>query len=301
MTSEATRRGDHLVRAIAKEANVRVVATVTTSVAREAAVRHRLAAGPTRALGKALTSGLLLATMTKGQERVTLQLVGDGPIGSLTVDANGEGEVRGYAARPHAVPAAHGAAEMLGRHGVVNVVRDLGLRELYQGQVPLTTGEIDEDVESYLRTSEQIPSALGCEVVLDAGGQVLAAGGVLVQVMPGGEPDAVREVQHALRTGRLEELLRDGERSAAVLAATLFPAAPLELIDAREVAFRCRCSTQRIHDMLRMLGVVDLDEMIAADEPAEVLCNFCNTAYHVDKEQLEAIRDERAGGPRESN
>src|SRR5207248_9036352 len=107
-------------------------------------------------------------------------------------------------------------AQTLGRNGVVNVLRDLGLRELYQGQVALVTGEVDEDVEAYLRSSEQVPAALGCEVILDEASRVRAAGGVLVQALPGGDPMQVREMQHALRTGRLREILASGERSAKV-------------------------------------------------------------------------------------
>src|SRR3954469_21416327 len=208
---------DHLVRAIARSANVRVAAAITTEVVREGARRHELSPAATCAVGRALTSGLLLATLTKGGERVTVQLSGDGPIGTITVDANDAGDVRGYAARPHAGPALATPAERctvahtLGRTGVVNVLRDLGLRELYQGHVALTSGEIDEDLEAYLRTSEQVPSALGCEVVLRPDGSVLAAAGVLVQALPGGEPEAGREAQDALRAGRLHELLRPGE------------------------------------------------------------------------------------------
>src|SRR5262245_8916669 len=147
---------DHIIRAIAREAGVRVVCTISTGVVLEGARRHQLSAAATCAVGRALTSGLLLATLTKGGERVTLQLVGDGPIGSITVDATDAGEVRGYALHPGAGPelvqGRFQVAGTLGRNGVVNVLRDLGLRDLYQGQVALTTGEVDEDVEAFLRT-----------------------------------------------------------------------------------------------------------------------------------------------------
>ena len=196
---------DHLIRAISEEANLRLVAAVTTELVAAAARRHGLSPSATLALGRTLTSGLLLATLTKGDERVSVQLLGDGPLGSVTVDATAKGDVRGYVLHPEAGPVAvHGrgnVAAVLGRHGVVNVLRDLGLKELYQGQVALTTGEIDEDIEAYLRSSEQVPSALGCEVLLDASGQVVGAAGVLVQSLPGGDFESVREMQHALRTG----------------------------------------------------------------------------------------------------
>ena len=237
---------DLLVRAIAPTDELRIIAAVTTEVVRDAARRHQTSPPASAAIGRALTSGLLLATMTKGIERVTVQLVGDGPIGSVTVDANAAGDVRGFVRHPQArsdtrrIRAFLGDA--LGRDGVVNVTRDLGLRELYQGQVALTTGEIDEDVEAYLRISEQVPSALGCEVILDEEGQVVRAGGVLVQALPGGEPEAVREVQHLLRTGALYDLLVAGEVSAHELCERFSPSQPIEFLDDRAVRFQCRCS-----------------------------------------------------------
>jgi molecular chaperone Hsp33 len=299
---------DHLIRAIAREAGVRVTCVLSTGVVADAAARHKLSPAAACAVGKALTSGLLLATLTKGPERVTVQLVGDGPIGSITVDATDAGNVRGYAQRPEATGAwkTHdgrlSTADVLGRQGVVNVTRDLGLKELYQGQVALVTGEVDEDVEAYLRTSEQVPSALGCEVLLDNGGEVRAAGGILVQALPGGDPDKVREVQHALRTGRLHEILASGERAAEAIAAGVYTQDTLEVLgDRREVRFKCRCSDERIGEMLMLLGTVDLDELIAENKPAEITCNFCNAVYTVDRPELERIRAQVAGGPRQSN
>jgi molecular chaperone Hsp33 len=299
---------DHLIRAIARNANVRVACTVTTAVVADSARRHGLSPAATCAVGRALTSGLLLATLTKGGERVTVQLVGDGPIGSITVDATDAGHVRGYAAHPQAGPAVEAGvrcmvAQTLGRNGSVNVLRDLGLRELYQGQVTLTSGEIDEDIETYLRTSEQVPSALGCDVVLRPDGGVAAAAGVLVQSMPGGDPDSLRDVQHALRNGRLHELLTQTKwSSAAALAAQIYQTEPLEVIgEERTVRFACKCSPERIGDMLTLLTTVDLDEMIAEDKPVEITCNYCGQRFEVPRSELEKIRSQIAGGPRQSN
>jgi molecular chaperone Hsp33 len=298
---------DHLIRAIARSANVRVCCTLTTSLVEESARRHRLSPAATCAVGRALTSGLLLATLTKGGERVTVQLIGDGPIGSITVDATDAGDVRGYALHPEAGPplrtgVRHSVAPTMGRSGVVSVLRDLGLKELYQGQVAFTSGEVDEDVEAYLRASEQVPSALGCEVVLRPDGHVAVAGGVLVQAMPGGDPELVREVQESLRAGRLHELLLQRDWTAATLAAEVYAKEPLEVVgEERTVRFACKCSAERIGDMLKLLSTVDLDEMIAEDKPAEVTCNYCGQRYEVERGTLERIRSQVAGGPRQSN
>lgn len=297
---------DHLVRAIDHEHKIRVATTLTTTLVAEGARRHGLSIAATCAVGRALTSGLLLATLTKGQERVTIQLSGDGPLGSITVDAHGDGTARGYARYPAAqIPLPAGRpqlADLIGKNGFVHVLRDLGLKELYQGQVAMTAGEIDEDIEVYLRSSEQVPSALGAEVVLAEGGGVQVAGGILVQALPGGEPEAVLDAQRALRAGRLFELLAAGERSAQALSTAIYPVGTLEFIgEVRSLRFQCRCSPKRITEMLALLGTVDLDEMIAEGKPAEVVCNYCNERYQVDRPELERIRATVVGRRRQSN
>jgi molecular chaperone Hsp33 len=305
MLAREMNASDRLVRAIDRATNIRIVVAVTTGVVQEAARRHKFSPAATVAVGRALTSGLLLATLTKGDERVTLQLMGDGPLGSITIDANGNGDVRGYALHPQAGELVGEGrprvAPMLGERGIVNVLRDLGLKELYQGQIALLTGEVDEDVESYLGNSEQVPSALGCDVVVD-GDRVIGAAGILVQAMPGGDVEVVRRVQHALRAGRLYELLVAGERAPVTLGEKLYTAGPLEIVgEDRAVRFQCRCSAEKIAQMLQLLGTVDLDEMIAENKPADVFCNYCNTHYQIGRGDLERIRAEVAGRPRQSN
>ncbi len=247
---------------------------------------------------------MLLATLTQGGERVTLQFSGDGPVRGLTVDAYDSGDVRGYPTVPGAWP----ERSMAGRQrlqgllgdGIVNILRDIGLSERYQGQVSLANGEIDEDIEAYLRRSEQVPSALSCEVVMDQAGAVLAAGGLLAQVMPGGHEDRIWTLQQALRSGGLYEALKEAGADAtpAGLMHALLPDLEIELQDHHELRFQCRCSKERIEGMLTTLGLVDLDEMIA-EGFAEITCNYCNQTYHVMAETLSRIRERNS--PRENN
>jgi molecular chaperone Hsp33 len=293
---------DHLVRALVKDHSVRVVAAISTEAAREAARRHQVVAGGAVALGRVSTAALLLATLTKGGERVTLQISGDGPLGLATADGTDAGDVRAYLARPETLVAGGtkrrvALGDAIGRRGVVNVLRDLGLRETYTGQAPIVTGEIDEDVENYLRLSEQIDSALGCEAVLGDGLELAATGGVLVQCLPGAEESPiVREAQHRMRTGALYDALAGGPESALELArAVIDPSLELELLDTRPIQFRCRCSAERVSDMLALLGAADLDAMIREDGGAEVVCNFCGETYRISKDQLERLRGHTHG------
>jgi molecular chaperone Hsp33 len=320
---------DELVRALLDPPRVRVVAALTTETVREAARRHGTVGAATVALGRTMTAGVLLATLTKGDERVTLQIAGDGPITQITADSNDAGQVRGYVS-PHGVAAPLGTqprpqvGAAVGR-GQVMVVRDLGLKEQYRGSAAIVTGEIDEDVEAYLRQSEQLDSALGCEVVVGEHGAVQHAGGVLVQAMPEGggapttfarrgggvqppgrstgEPELIRAVQHALRTGALYHALAgptppaDGEAMARAVLEDL----ALDFIDRRPVRFVCRCSPERARLMLGLLDLDEIDEMMAEGR-AEITCNFCQERYLIDGSALAELRAEVAmRGPREKN
>jgi molecular chaperone Hsp33 len=253
--------GDHLIRGLLPGGRARVVAALTTETSAEAARRHGASPDGTAALARGVTAGLLLATLTKGGERVSLRLRGDGPLGGLVVDANDAGDVRAFLQRP----AATGG---IGRVGRVQVSRDLGLKESYDGQAVLVAGTIDEDVEHYLRTSEQIESALGCEL---AGGR---AGGVLVQCLPGGRGDPlVAAARQRLRDETLREALV-GE---------------VDVLDRRPLRFHCPCSRERVTGALALLGAGELISMIDEDGAAEVTCHFCGERYELGRPELERI------------
>lgn len=270
----------------------RVVATVTRGVVAEAARRHGIAgpAAAIHALGRASTAGLLLATLSKSpEERVTIQVLGDGPLGSVTVDADGAGAVRGFVRRPEAgtVQTTTGRpsiARAIGR-GVVQVIRDLGIRDQYRGSTTLVSGEIDEDLESYLQTSEQVESALGCDVIVGRTG-VAAAGGLLVQCLPDGDVAVVAEARRRLRAGALHDALAAGAVSAVELARAVLGDVDVDVLAEGPVAFRCGCSRERVTGALSLCGEEELRSMIDEDGGAEVTCNFCGERYHVGREEL---------------
>jgi molecular chaperone Hsp33 len=300
----------------------RAVIVTSTGVAREAARRHQAAGAAAVALARGLTSGLLLATLTKDEERVTLQVLGDGPLGGLTVDATAAGTARAYVKNPavRLPPPPPGAARLrlgpaIGGTGLVSVIRDLGLRENFSGQTALATGEIDEDVAHYLVTSEQIASALRCEVLLGPGGGVAAAAGILVQALPGtdgaGRVETAREL---LEGGALLRALAgggergggetggpgDGDSAPGILRAALGPElGPLQVLDVRPVRFHCPCSRERAGASLALLGPAELAAMVIEDGKAEVICNFCRARYDFSDGELETMRREvgKPAGP----
>jgi molecular chaperone Hsp33 len=293
---------DEIVRTALRGSPVRAVAVTTTEVTREAVRRHQAGPAGALALGRGLTAGLLLATLTKDEERVSLQVLGDGPLGALTVDAGSAGTARGYVKNPHLpLPVATAAAgrfslaEVVGRAGVVNVVRDLGLRENFRGQTALASGEIDEDVERYLLESEQIASAIACDAVVGADGTVAFAGGILLQALPGSDGAAiVAAAGEGLRAGGLAPILAARPESAEeiILAALGDRFGEIQLLDRRPVRFHCPCSRPRAATSLALLGNAELSQMILEDGRAEVTCNFCRARYQFDEAELETIRRE---------
>lgn len=293
---------DLLIRAVHRPLNLRIVAVLATRVCQTAASRHNASAAAACALGRGLCGGLLLGSIIPGGERVTIQLVSNGPLRGITIDAYDDGAVRGYPLAPAAcadrpMDKRQILANLIGRDGVVNIVRDVGLKERLQGQVPLVTSEIDEDIEAYLRQSEQIPSALGCELTMDASGQVLAAGGVLLQSLPESPPEtlvALREAQHALRGGDLYDRLNSGSATPLELVQLLLGrhAADVQVQDERPLVFRCRCDRGRIEAMLAGQSVEVLDEMIGEGK-AEVTCNYCGEVYQISRDELIRLREQK--------
>jgi molecular chaperone Hsp33 len=290
---------DHLLTGLLIQQNVRVVAAVTGDLAREAARRHGAVGGGAAALGRGATAGLLLATLTKSGERLTAQLSGGGPLGTLMVDAATDGAVRVYTKNPATPVAAQPGTHVylgraLGKAGVVRVARDLGLREIVSGQTPLVDGEIDTDLEHYLLTSEQIPSALGCETLLDATLDPEVSGGVLLQTLPGSDAiPFIERISSELRAGALARaLLLPEPPDAETLVRRVLgdEAEDLLVLDTRPVRFFCPCTKERAAGALGMLGERELEDMAAKDQGAEVTCDFCRARHRFNREELEKIR-----------
>jgi molecular chaperone Hsp33 len=298
---------DHLLRGLLPVHNVRVVATITRTVAREAARRHGAVGGAAAALGRAATAGLLLATITKDRERLTAELQGDGPLGALMVDANADGEVRVYVKNPAApvaaLPGAHvPLSRALGTSGTVRVARDLGLREIVSGHTALQDGEIDTDIEHYLVTSEQVPSVLGCETLLGGDLDPEQSAGLLLQTLPGSEAlPFLDQVRKNLRAGALQRALVGpnaaptgnpaAQDAEALVRALLGPAAhDLLVLDVRPVRFFCPCSKERAAGALSLLSGGELSAMAEEDKGAEVICDFCRAAHRFGRKELDEIR-----------
>lgn len=294
---------DTLAVGMAADGRVRAAAAVATQVVREAAQRHGCSPVAAAALGRTLIAALLLSTTLKGGARLTLRIFGNGPLGAIVADTDGEGHVRGYVSHPWVQVPLSPAGKLdvgraVGREGVVHVSRDMGLRQPYHGQVPLVSGEIAEDVAHYLVRSEQVPSAVSLGVFVDGRGTVTAAGGLLVQLLPGGE-DLAEELQAAMqKLPPITELLRRHRLTTApaLLQHALAPWSP-RVLDEQPVSFSCPCSRDRAAGLLLSLGEKELAHMAEEDHGAELTCHFCGAQYRFSEEEIRALLQEaRAGG-----
>ncbi len=282
--------GSRLVRAISEDGAILALACDTTEPAARSAGRHGASPVAAAALGRALTGGALLASLLKEGQSVALKFEADGPLGRLVVEAERNGHVRGYVQNPGAdVPDREGKLDVsgaLGTNGFLTVLKDLGLKEPYQGIVSLRSGEIAQDIAHYLLESEQVPSAVALGTYVEADGRVSAAGGFLVQSLPPPDPDAVERIASRLEAmPPVTTLLRQGKTPEDLLR-DIFSDIPYRILETQRLMLRCSCSRSRIERVLVSLGALELQEMLEERGEAEVSCQFCRTVYRFNREEL---------------
>lgn len=288
---------DQLIRATAAEGGIRAVGTITTRLTEEARQRHKLSYVATAALGRTMTSGLLLASSMKREgSRVNIRLKGDGPLGGLLVDAGLDGTVRGYVDNPdiELPPNAKGKLDVggaVGHNGFLYVVRDVGYGYPSSSTVELVSGEIGDDVAHYLVSSEQTPSALVVGVFVGAEG-VTAAGGLLLQVLPKAARDEALVETLASRVEKLSgftPLLQQGKTLPDMFEELLGDMGLKILPEIQMLRFHCGCSFDRVLGALKMLGEAELQDMIEKDNGAEATCHFCGEVYQANSDELAAL------------
>lgn len=279
---------DQLVKGTAKGVPLLLVGLSCSGLAAEAARIHGCRPTAAAALGRALGGALLLSAMLKEGQRVILRVAGDGPLGGIVAEADAAGSARGYVKRPEVDRyRPDGRIDVGGAvgEGLLHVVRDLGLRQRYQGSVPLQTGEIALDLAHYLNVSEQIPSAVALGVFVEPDGSVGAAGGYMVQALPGADDLVIEFLEHRLAEAKpATTMLLDGMTPEEMLREAV--GVRFDILERREPVLRCPCSRARVLDALAALPAADRDEMVARGEPVVVTCEFCRTVYEIPPAEL---------------
>jgi molecular chaperone Hsp33 len=271
---------------------VRIVAARTTELVREAQRRHGCSPTVTAALGRLLTGAALMGTSLGGRERITLQVVGDGPVRGLIADVAAGGRVRGYPVRPNAERPLNERGKfdvggVVGR-GFLHVTRTFDTGQPYTSAVPLATGEIGDDLAAYFAASEQIPTVVAVGVLANPDG-VLAAGGILAQLLPGADDRVIDRLESAAHTlPQVSGLVRDGftpEQLVDRLAGELEP----RIAGASPVTFSCHCDRARVVRAMLGLGRPTLKEMAGGDSDSEATCDFCGLVYRFTPEEIRLL------------
>ena len=291
---------DQIVRAVSADGFVKISAITARDMVERARVIHDLSPTACAALGRTLCGASMLGELMKEADAsLTIRVNGGGPAGSVIAVSDSEGNARGYVQNPQAdLPTrADGKLDvggLVGRDGMLTVSRDIGLKEPYVGSVELVSGEIAEDLAQYMVESEQIPSAVGLGVLIDTDKSVKAAGGFIVQLMPGAPENLIEKLEtNILFMDQLTTVLSE-DGVDAVISQVLFSLDPREA-ERHGVEYRCTCSRERVAEALRSVGEAELRSMAAEGRDAEVSCQFCDKVYRFTPEDLTALAAECLG------
>lgn len=285
---------DYIVRATAADSQIRAFAITSRNLVEEARKRHNTSPVATAALGRLMTAGAMMGAMMKGEQDVlTLQIKCGGPIGGLTVTADSHANVKGFVDHPDVMlpPNAKGKLDVGGALGlgILNVIKDMGMKEPYVGQTELKTGEIADDLTYYFANSEQVPSSVGLGVLMEKDNTVKQAGGFIIQLMPFAEDKVIDRLEKKLTSmDPVTSYLDRGFTPEQLLEELLGEFEP-EILERVDTRFYCSCSKERVEKVIASVGRKDLNEMIQDGKPIEVKCHFCNTAYEYTVEDLKKI------------
>lgn len=289
---------DYVIRAMDDEGNIRVFAAKTTNLVNNARNIHNTTPTASAALGRTLTAVTIMGTMLKNErETVSLQLKGDGPLGTVLAVANSKGEVKGYVSNPSVdLPLKNNGkldvGGAVGQNGKVTVIRDYGLKEPYIGQSDIVTGEIAEDLANYYVYSEQQPSAVALGVLVDRDTSIKAAGGYIIQVLPEATDEALDKLEANLANIEpVSSLIEKGYTPEDILL-NVCNGFKMDIKDKTSVKLTCDCSVERMQKALIAIGREELNKIIEEDGEAELVCHFCNEKYKFNRDELVSLLNE---------
>lgn len=288
---------DYLVKALAFDGTIRAYAVRSTEVVGEMQRRHNSWPTATAAIGRTMTATVMMGAMLKGEEKLTIKIEGNGPLGAIIADANAKGDTRGYALYPqtHVELNEQGKLDVrgvVGTEGTLSVVKDIGLRDFFTGQIPIVSGEIAEDFTQYFAVSEQVPSAVGLGVLVNPDNTVKASGGFILQVMPGATDETIDALEAALQKMTPVSTMIDNGLTPEEMLYAILGEERVDIVDEMPVQFACNCSRERFANAIVGLGRDEIQSMIEENGEAEAECHFCLEKYHYSKEELEQLLNE---------
>ncbi|MBN2504523.1 MAG: Hsp33 family molecular chaperone HslO [Bacilli bacterium] len=285
---------DYLIKASAYQDTVRVYVATTTDTVEASRKIHDSWPAATAALGRTLTATLIMGAMLKGDQTITVQIDGKGPIGKIVAQSNANGECRGVITNPHVHMSTDAGklavGEVVGKDGFIHVTKDLKVRDIFTSSSQLQSGEIGDDFTYYFALSEQIPSSVGLGVLVETDESVKAAGGFIIQAMPGITDETLEKIETTLKNiPPVSELINNGLNPEAIL--NLLAPEESKISETIKVRYACDCSRERFQKALIALGAVELDELIDEGKEIETVCQFCGKKYPFTIDDLIRLRN----------
>ena len=288
---------DRIVRAISSDGFVKAAAVCSRDLTERARQIHKTLPVGTAALGRTLAAASMMGNALKGQgASLTLQIKGGGPLGTVLAVADTEGNVRGYVTDPGVdLPLrADGKLDVgsaVGHEGTLTVIKDLQMKEPYVGTIDLLGGEIAEDVAAYFVESEQIPTACGLGVLVDRDQSVRAAGGYLIQLLPGADEDTIVKVEGGIMAAGSVSAILDKDPDPEHLLRTVMSDFDIRILESSGVEYRCYCSRERVERALISLGTEELESILREQGSCQLTCQFCDAVYDFSAQELQALID----------
>lgn len=282
---------NELIRAIGANGAVRVFVAYSKEMVQQARTLHHTSPVATAALGRLLTAGCMMGSTLKGdKDLITLQIRGDGPLQGIVVTADQKGRAKGYVFQPNVdIPSKYpGKLDVSGAigKGSLRIIKDIGMKEPYSGEIALISGEIAEDLTYYFAQSEQTPSAVGLGVLVDRDTSVKHAGGFIVQLMPDTEEEVIAQLEKNIAQMPYVTDLYDMEKTPEQILAMLLKGLEPKITDRIPLSFYCNCTRERVEKALISIGKEELQKIIAEDKQATLHCHFCAKEYHFEEKEL---------------
>jgi molecular chaperone Hsp33 len=283
---------DYIIRGTSSDESIRFFSCITTGMVEEARKIHDCSPVSIAALGRMMTAGSMMGTMLKSdKDTITVQINGKGLAGNIVVISDSTGNVRGYIANPYVdlMQREDGKLDVggaVGVDGVLTVIKDLGMKEPYVGQTPIESGEIGDDISSYFASSEQTPTAVGLGVLVEVDGHVAASGGFIIQVMPEADEAAITKLEERLGGIKSVTQMISLGLDAEGIIKDILGDIDYKVYEEKQIEYQCNCDKERLERALVSMGKKELEDIIEEQGEAELVCHFCNSKYHFDREEL---------------
>ena len=286
---------DYLVRGIVESKNCRIFACTTTNLTEKARLAHGTWPTATAALGRMMSATLMMGSMNKNNEKMTITINGGGPIGTMMTVTKGDGKIKGFVAKPDVHYTYNDTGKLavgfaVGKEGMLQVVKDMGLKEPFTGSTPLQSGEIGDDFTYYFAASEQTPSVVSLGVLVNDTNEVLASGGFIIQLLPSATEEDITYIENKMKDfPTISTLLHEGKTPEEIIE-SIFD--DVKFFETQDLDFVCDCSREQMSKALMTVGKSELQAMIDEDHGCQTHCHFCNTKYEFNEAQLKALIEE---------